>query len=59
MLAMAVPGCSKKKEPPRPGAAGHAEEMADSTRLDSAVTTDSGQPPVQDSVAPRLQRGYR
>jgi len=58
-LAVAMPGCSKKKEQPRPGAAGQAEEVADSTRLDSAVTTDSGEPPLQDSIAPRTRRGYR
>jgi hypothetical protein len=52
-------GCSRKKDQPRPGAAGHAEEIADSTRLDSAVTGDGETTPVQDSTPPKLQRGYR
>ena len=59
LLALAMPGCGKKKAQPRPGAAGQAEEIADSTRLDSAVTTDSSEPPLQDSIAPRTRRGYR
>jgi len=36
-------GCGKsEKRQPQPGAAGHPEEVADSTRLDSAKTSDSG-----------------
>ena len=43
VLAIAlVCGCGRDKtKEPRPGAAGHAEELADSTRLDSARTPDS------------------
>ena len=59
LLAAMLPGCSKKKDQPRPGAAGHAEEMADSTRLDSAFMGDGEPTPPQDSTPPKLQRGYR
>ena len=39
----AMSGCGKRESnQPQPGAAGHPEEMADSTRLDSARTSDSG-----------------
>jgi hypothetical protein len=59
LSAAVLAGCSEKKDKPRPGAAGHAEEIADSTRLDSAVTGDGEATPVQDSTPPKLQRGYR
>ena len=43
LFVVVVSGCSKEKgDKAKPGAAGHPEEMADSTRLDSARTSDSG-----------------
>jgi hypothetical protein len=42
LFVVVVTGCGKdKSKETQPGAAGHPEEMADSTRLDSAVTSDS------------------
>jgi len=42
LFVAVVTGCGKEKsKEPQPGAAGQPEEMADSTRLDSAVTPDS------------------
>lgn len=59
LSVMLLVGCSKKKAEPRPGAAGQGEELADSTRLDSANKSDFEAPPSQDSTAPRPRRGYR
>ena len=42
LLVVVVSGCGKEKgDKSKPGAAGQPEEMADSTRLDSAGTSDS------------------
>ena len=38
LLILSVFGCGKQAEEQDTGAAGHPEEMADSTRLDSAAT---------------------
>jgi hypothetical protein len=38
LLILSAFGCGKKVEEKDTGAAGHPEEMADSTRLDSAAT---------------------
>jgi len=58
VLALAftlIAGCSSQEETPKEtGAAGHPEEVADSTRLDSAVadtlTVDSVEPAADTSV---------
>jgi hypothetical protein len=42
LFLVAVCGCgTRENKQPQPGAAGHPEEMADSTRLDSAKSLDS------------------
>ena len=42
LFVVVVSGCGKEKgKEAKPGAAGQPEEMADSTRLDSARTSDS------------------
>jgi hypothetical protein len=55
LVLCVIGGCSAEKEPPaEPGAAGHAEEIADSTRMDSVADSmmTEAETMVPDSAAP-------
>ena len=54
LVLSVIGGCSAEKEPPaQPGAAGHAEEIADSTRMDSIADSlmTEAESMVPDTVA--------
>jgi len=54
LVLCVIGGCSAEKEPPaEPGAAGHAEEIADSTRMDSVADSmmTEAETMVHDSMA--------